>query len=135
MTIQSVSIRVEVSTDINDIRRKALTLAQDMRKHLPTTVKWATCLRRAWRHVLRNPDTTHMIFWKKVDGSFARRVVNLDPTGHMTFKGTGKPLKPGQRLFVDLAKVKAKEWYEFRGEQFKRSTIISAYQDNIFTIF
>lgn len=118
-----------ISEDLNDIRRKAMTLAHSLKKQLPSHIPWSIIVKTAWSKI-KKMKAPHMMYWRKTDGTLAKRIVLIDIEGHLTFKGTGKPLKPKQRLFVDVAKVMAKYYYERQGQTFKGSTIISAYEKN-----
>lgn len=53
-------------------------------------------------------------------GNFKRRIVLMDWNARHQVKGTGRPTKPGQRLFCDVARIAAGV-----------PDTISAYQDKI----
>lgn len=118
-----------------------MILARDMMKHAPDMPRWEA-LGRAWKYIQENLETTYALYFTKRDRKdpeiiteYCNRIVKLDLDGHLTFKGTGRPLKPGQRMFVDVSRMLAKEWYErnYPDQEVKMNEIISTYKDRITT--
>jgi len=97
-----------------NLRSKVLSLANQLRGQMP----FSEALRTAWATVKNNQ--TAKVTFKKVSGEVTTRVVAINVMDFLTVKGTGRPTKPGQKLFADLAKVATGQY-----------PIISLYQQNI----
>ncbi len=97
-----------------NLRSKVLSLANQLRKEMG----FSEALRTAWATVKANQ--TAKVTFKKISGQITTRVVAINVLDFLTVKGTGRPTKPGQKLFADLAKVAT-----------GRPAIISLYEENI----
>lgn len=86
------------------MNRKVFIYAHGLRKNNPN-LNLSTALRMAWSFIKKNP-TVKVLSFKKVNSEkVTNRIVSENWQQFHTFKGTGKPLKEGQKLFADLAKV------------------------------
>lgn len=90
-------------------------------KNTKTPSTWAESMSWPWLMVKNTAQTFTLVEFTKNDGTVCRRVVSENLSYYVEFKGTGRPLKEGQVLFVDLGK------YVTQGENF----IISTYSDRI----
>lgn len=90
-------------------------------KNTETPSTWAECMSWAWLMVKHTAQNFTLVEFTKNDGTVCRRVVSEDLSYYIEFKGTGRPLKEGQVIFVDLGK------YVVTGENF----IISTYTNRI----
>ncbi len=127
------------STSLNDIRRKVMLLSSQLRKHYKShgiQLSRSELMEFSWRFIRSHQDSVFAMYFKKYDKKgqvkeYARRLVYVDTTGHITFTGTGRPLKPGQRLFVDVARdlVKTHLVSKLGEDQVKVNTIISTYEN------
>lgn len=127
------------STSLNDIRRKVMLLYSEISKHFKSygiDFSQSDLVKYCWNYIRSNQERTYALYFKKYDrkGEFkeyARRIVLLSTDGYLTFQGTGSPLKPGQRLFVDVARLMVKDELTaiYGAENVKVNTIISTYEN------
>lgn len=84
-------------------------------------ISWSEAMQTAWLMVNKTQQDFTLVTFTKIDGTVCRRVVSENVSLYYTPKGTGRPLKEGQILFVDLGK------YVANSDRF----LISAYSDKI----
>lgn len=132
------------STSRQDMATKAMVLARHMMKQfkansIPFTA--SQVFKTAWAHIQTN-DNLRIVYFTRHNKAgeiieHCKRVVDMDPTGHVTFKGTGRPLKVGQRLWVDWARKLTKDILnQVHGPaNVKLSIIGSTYEDRITAIY
>ncbi len=143
--IQAVTIKnPQVSTSLTDRRIKAMTFASQILKQAKDYnlhISRSRALSYAWKYI-NTHSNAYVIYFTKHDKNgnvkeHCKRIVQMDTAGHVTFTGTGSPLKPGQRLFVDLARHTIKTILLSRMDEadVKVNTIISTYEDRISAIF
>lgn len=90
---------------LSKLRGTAMLLAYQILKSDPTCTQ-SEAGKRAWALAKHYEGQSLIIDGVKVDGKTKLKRVVLDAWGtYNTIKGTGKPLKPGRKLFVDLAKL------------------------------
>lgn len=132
------------STKAGDMAIKALVLANQIIKQYKKNslpVNRSAIYKKAWAHVTTNENLRIVYFEKhNKNGEVierCKRVVDMDHTGHVTFKGTGRPLKPGQRLWIDWARKITKDILDqvHGPENVKLSIIGSTYENRITSIF
>lgn len=103
----------------------ACTLAAQIYRQMKKTddpITWSDAMSWAWLMVNKTyQELTLVTFTKVKDGSTCRRVVSENVSLYYTPKGTGRPMKENQVLFVDLGK------YVVDGSSF----LISTYTDKI----
>lgn len=102
---------------------KAMTLAAGIMKNQPEITR-SEALKMAWRWVKKANDMLLFLEATKVNGTITKRIVRDNWSEVNEVKGTGRPLKEGQRLFVDVAKALAG----------RHNTTVSFYQKNIITL-
>lgn len=109
-------------SQLRTIRRKVMVYAHQIMRH--KVMSWSEALIEAWDFIPTSEST--LVRFEKVDRKTGQRtevsrVVSQDWTKYYTVKGTGRPLKEGQILFADLARVSAGA----------SNVIISTYRDRI----
>ena len=102
---------------IKDYYRALFILANRLVKTSGKTRK--ECFADAKQFLQDNQDAQILTAYD-TRGKLSTRVVFTNWTDHNTVKGTGRPLKEGQRLFVDIAKKLA-----------GKPSTVSFYQHNI----
>lgn len=107
---------------LRNIRRKVMVYAHQIMRH--KVLSWSEALVEAWSFI-RSNDATLIVFDKvnRKTGERTRtcRIVSPQWQSFYKVKGTGRPLKEGQVLFADLARVSAGS----------RNVLISTYRDRI----
>lgn len=104
----STQVTWEVITDNNvtlthrDTCRKVACLAQHLIKNA-VCQNLSDAMKMAWVMVKAQPELTYVTF-KTVKGEIKHRVVMTNWSTMIKIKGTGRPSKPGQVLFADVAK-------------------------------
>lgn len=82
---------------------------------------WADSMKLAWTMINGTAQNFTFVSFTKNNGTVTNRVVSEDLKTYWTPTGTGRPMKEGQVLFVDLGK------YVVTGENF----LISTYSNRI----
>lgn len=103
------------------MKSKIVTFANRYRKL--TGCSQSEAFSYAWAFVREFQNDLFLLTAKSVKGQVSSRVVFQDWNAFNEVKGTGRPTKPGQRLFVDAAKMKAGV-----------PSTISFYESNIITL-
>lgn len=103
---------------MKNLRKKVFVYAHQLRRHNDLTLSEA--LIEAWDFIKSNQDVQLLTFKKVRTDELCKRIVATDWSKYYEVKGTGRPLKPGQVLFADLAKVAS-----------GKRAIISTYEDRI----
>ena len=103
--------------------KKAMTLAAGIMKNAKEVTRKEAMI-TAWAAIKKAGNAFKYLEATKVDGTLTKRIVLTNWIEHNRVKGTGRPLKPGQRLFIDVAKAMAK----------CKNTTVSFYIDNIKTL-
>jgi predicted HNH restriction endonuclease len=98
--------------------RKVAIAAHQFLKHDPTVTTKSEAFKKAWKFVRENP-CVRILKFKKVSGIEASRLIDCNVDYQI--KGTGRPLKPGQKMYVDV----------IRSEVKGRAMYLSTYQNNI----
>ena len=101
------------------MNRKVFIYAHGLRKNNPN-LNLSTALKLAWSFIKANPTVKVLTFKKVKSDKLTNRIVSENWQQFHTVTGTGRPLKEGQKLFVDLTKVAT-----------GKRPIISTYQDRI----
>jgi hypothetical protein len=83
-------------------RQKVMVFASQIYKLNPD-LTWGEAMAYAWSEIRQQP-TAELITFEKADGTTTSRIVFLNWNDYNEVKGTGRPLKRGQILFVDVAK-------------------------------
>lgn len=84
----------------------------------------STSLKLAWYLIKNFEDDLQLIEFITVKGQVKQRIVYVQPWSFFNkVKGTGRPLKKGQKLFVDVSKHFLCQW-----------STISTYENNILEI-
>lgn len=101
MTIELTTSRQD---SIRTTRQKVCYFAYWIAQH--TGLSTSEAMTYAWDFVKQHPEATLVTFTKS-NGTETTRLVDLNWSNHYQVKGTGRPLKEGQILMVDLAKKEA----------------------------
>lgn len=86
----------------NLISAKAMTLANQLRRY--EKLSMSDALRYAWS-VVKKETSAILLTFETTAKKVCKRLVYSDWSKFVTVKGTGRPTKPGQRLFADVAKL------------------------------
>lgn len=85
--------------------RMAAIIARSFMKQRPGQYSLSTAMRAAWCMVKYYDQHLRIVKFEKVNGSITQRVVFTESWSKFyQIKGTGRKLKEGQVLFVDVAK-------------------------------
>ena len=85
----------------------ACTLAAQIYNAKPGACTWSFAMKFAWSMVKESGSTFELVTAVKINGTVTRRVVSSNICEYYEVKGTGRPVKPGITLFVDLGKFAA----------------------------
>ena len=93
-------------SNLTTLRRKVLVLAHQLRRHQNLT--FGEAQKMAWAKLKAEGGV--LIVFNKVNRktgkeTLAKRIISRNWLNFYTPKGTGRPLKAGQILMVDLARV------------------------------
>lgn len=86
----------------NLISQKAMVLANQLRRHKKITLSEA--LSSAWS-IVKKEASAILLTFETTAKKVCKRLVYSDWSKFVSVKGTGRPTKPGQRLFADVAKL------------------------------
>ena len=101
---------------------KLFLLANRMVKESRGTLTRKECFAKAKDFLIDNEASVYILEANDTKGNFSRRCVFTNWNAHNEVKGTGRPTKPGQILFVDLAAKLV---------QSRRGSTRSFYEENI----
>ena len=111
-----------MKTKANNVetRRKVMVFASQIYRWNKSWLTWGEAMAYAWSEIRQQPEA-QLVTFEKNDGSVSSYVVLTNWKEYVEVKGTGRPTKPGQILFVDLARLQS---------GFRNPTI-STYRDRI----
>ncbi len=105
MTTRAYQIQKSKLQTARENAKKAMTFATQLAKN-KFSESWKECLQTAWNEIKANPSKYVYISFEKVCGKVAKRVIlSANWSSRYEVKGTGRPLKENQRLYLDAAKT------------------------------